>query len=70
VRKLVVAGLALALVGLACQQDSPKDVPGTDVLEEGQRAPNFHLVSSDGEVSLVDYRGEKPVLLYFSMGPG
>ena len=51
-RKLALAGLALALVGLACQQDSPK------------------ATSPKAEVSLADYRGEKPVLLYFSMGPG
>ena len=69
-RKLALAGLALALVGLACQQDSPKDTPGSAALNEGDPAPGFTLTSPKAEVSLADYRGEKPVLLYFSMGPG
>ncbi len=40
-------------------------------LTEGDPAPDFQLPSADdGSVRLSDYRGEKPVLLYFSMGPG
>ena len=40
-------------------------------LTEGDPAPDFQLPSAgDGTIRLSDYRGEKPVLLYFSMGPG
>jgi hypothetical protein len=37
----------------------------------GAAAPRFSLASADGgTISLEDYVGHKPVLLYFSMGPG
>lgn len=40
-------------------------------LDEGDRAPDFSLPSAaGGEVGLSDFSGKKPVLLYFSMGPG
>ncbi len=40
-------------------------------LEAGDRAPNFSLLAADGDtVSLSDYRGERPVLLYFHMALG
>jgi cytochrome oxidase Cu insertion factor (SCO1/SenC/PrrC family) len=40
-------------------------------LREGDLAPGFTLPSARGpEVSLADFRGQKPTLLYFSMGPG
>jgi hypothetical protein len=40
-------------------------------LEEGDRAPDFSLLAADGDtVSLSDYRGEQPVLLYFHMALG
>jgi hypothetical protein len=40
-------------------------------LHEGQVAPGFELPSAaGGGIKLSDYRGSKPVLLYFSMGPG
>ncbi len=40
-------------------------------LEEGDRAPDFSLQAADGDtVSLSDYRGEQPVLLYFHMALG
>lgn len=38
---------------------------------EGDQAPAFSLPSVSGEnVALSDFAGRKPVLLYFSMGPG
>jgi peroxiredoxin len=70
VRKLLVASVVLALFGLACQQETPKPESEATALQEGDRAPAFTLTSPDTEISLSDYRGEKPVLLYFSMGPG
>lgn len=40
-------------------------------LAEGDTAPKFTLPSVAGEeVTLSDFSGESPVLLYFSMGPG
>ena len=40
-------------------------------LNVGDRAPSFDLpAAAGGRASLDDYVGEKPVLLYFSMGPG
>lgn len=69
-RRLLVAVVALALLGAACQQETPTAGADVSALEEGDQAPEFTLESPDGEVSLTDYRGKKPVLLYFSMGPG
>ena len=38
---------------------------------EGDVAPGFTLPSAQGSaISLADFRGQKPALLYFSMGPG
>lgn len=65
----MVAALAL-LLAAAC--DSAAD-PGADgsFLSEGDRAPGFTLPSASGEqVALSDFTSRKPVLLYFSMGPG
>ncbi len=69
-RKLLIVSAALVLVGAACQQAANNDATDAPVLQEGEQAPRFTLKSPDAEVSLNDYRGEKPVLLYFSMGPG
>jgi len=34
-------------------------------------APGFTLPNAQGpSVSLADFRGQRPALLYFSMGPG
>jgi cytochrome oxidase Cu insertion factor (SCO1/SenC/PrrC family) len=44
---------------------------GGSSLAEGDRAPAFTLPSAAGDkVALSDFAGEKPVLMYFSMGPG
>jgi peroxiredoxin len=70
VRRLLAVGFAITLFGLACQQQTPKPTSEGGNLSEGDPAPAFTLTSPDAEISLSDYRGEKPVLLYFSMGPG
>jgi hypothetical protein len=63
-RSLLFLPLML-LVAAACQRQGPPK------LMEGTRAPDFTLPSSQGDrVSLADFRGERSVLLYFSMGPG
>ncbi len=68
-RILLGTAIALAIATTACTRQEP--APRTrGPVEVGQRAPAFSLESSSGgTVSLSDYAG-KPVLLYFSMGPG
>ena len=66
IRTLRVAALmALAtIVGGACNA-------GPEPVSSGTAAPAFTLPSAAGtKVSLADFVGSKPVLLYFSMGPG
>jgi hypothetical protein len=71
VTKLFVAlGVSVSILGLACEQSPNTATPKAESLEEGEPAPAFVLESPTREVSLADYEGEKPVLLYFSMGPG
>lgn len=65
-RLLVLLG-SLVLLAAACAEGSG-DGPS---LAEGDAAPSFTLPSATGgHVTLSDFSGEKPVLLYFSMGPG
>ena len=66
----LLAGLLLVAAG--CSNTSDGSSTGAKAtLEVGDEAPAFALPSTDGEtVDLDDYRGEMPVLMYFSMGPG
>lgn len=64
---------ALALVSVACSRGSITG--GTtntgSTAQVGQVAPGFTLEDSGGDrVSLSTFKGHRPVLLYFSMGPG
>jgi len=60
---------ALAFVGSGCSR-SQSTPPARGPVVVGARAPQFTLPSAaGGEVSLAGFSG-KPVLLYFSMGPG
>lgn len=69
-RILLGTAIALALATPACTRQEPPPRTQRGPVEVGQRAPAFSLESSSGgTVSLSDYAG-KPVLLYFSMGPG
>lgn len=62
--------VALALILAACGPD-PRQQRAPEPVKVGARAPDFTLETPDGEpVSLADYRDRRPVLLYFSMGPG
>jgi peroxiredoxin Q/BCP len=55
--------LAALILG-ACSA-SPKE------LKVGDRAPDFRLPTADGaQVSLADYKGRQPVLLFFHMAVG
>jgi hypothetical protein len=70
---LLVFLAVLAVAGVACgASDTPGVKPsGNPSLRVGDPAPGFKLPSAQGgTVSLDEFRGYKPVLLYFSMGPG
>lgn len=82
-RPAVFLALLLALVLAACGDDEPEAaVPSSpagstseqtanDMLAVGAPAPDFTLPSATGDdVSLADYRGEQPVLLFFHMAAG
>ena len=71
-RSLTSAALALlAVVGVACGGGGTAAPSGGPDLRPGDPAPAFSLPSAQGgTVSLAQFRGLKPVLLYFSMGPG
>jgi len=67
---LVAAAIAFAIIGAACTQHEMPSSSQQNPIAVGDTAPAFSLKSaSGGTVSLADYVG-KPVLLYFSMGPG
>lgn len=70
---LVIASLALTLAfvaGACASGRAPIEQPG-GAPDVGDEAPRFSLTSAAGTpVSLADYMGQRPVLLYFSMGPG
>ncbi len=69
-RMPVSAAIALAIVGAACTRQEPSPISRQSPIAVGLSAPAFSLKSaSGGTVSLSDYAG-RPVLLYFSMGPG
>lgn len=70
-RGWIATTIGVAILAAACTRDTA--TPSRQQEESiavGETAPAFTLESaSDGPVSLSDYAG-KPVLLYFSMGPG
>jgi cytochrome oxidase Cu insertion factor (SCO1/SenC/PrrC family) len=69
-RMLVAAVIAFSFVGAACTRQAASSSSEQTPIAVGDTAPAFSLKSaSGGTVSLSDYVG-KPVLLYFSMGPG
>jgi hypothetical protein len=60
----------MTLLAAACNSAADPGAVGS-FLSEGDRAPDFTLPSAEGEqVELADLTTHKPVLLYFSMGPG
>ncbi len=64
----VVVGFAL--LAIACTHQRVPSGQTQAPIKVGAQAPLFTLSSAGGgTVSLSDYAG-KPVLLYFSMGPG
>jgi cytochrome oxidase Cu insertion factor (SCO1/SenC/PrrC family) len=70
-RGWIVATIGFAILAAACTRDAATPSRQQEgPITVGDTAPAFTLKSaSGGPVSLSDYAG-KPVLLYFSMGPG
>jgi cytochrome oxidase Cu insertion factor (SCO1/SenC/PrrC family) len=69
-RWLFAGAITLALIAAACGPDPTKQRAPQPV-KVGGAAPAFTLKTPEGKpISLADYRDRRPVLLYFSMGPG
>ena len=70
--RLAFALAGLILLAASCdERGSGAGIEDDASLFEGDAAPAFSLPSvSGGNVELSDFAGKKPVLLYFSMGPG
>jgi hypothetical protein len=70
----MIGFLAVALasiVAASCGSSGEGERTRERSVREGDVAPGFTLPSAQGpEVSLAGFRGQKPALLYFSMGPG
>ena len=61
----------LVVLAVACSDRTGSQTPVEGDVRVGEAAPGFTLPrAGGGSVSLSDYRGERAVLLYFSMGPG
>jgi cytochrome oxidase Cu insertion factor (SCO1/SenC/PrrC family) len=70
VRSLVAVALGTAVFLSGCGPD-PRAQRAPQPLKVGDTAPEFTLETPDGRsISLDDFRDRRPVLLYFSMGPG
>jgi len=71
-RRTAVLTMSFALFGLTAPACSRSPAPtASSGLQVGSAAPGFSLPSAQGGmVSLAEFLGHKPVLLYFSMGPG
>ena len=69
-RRVWLGGIAVVMVVAVFAIWMFSDPAGGN-LRLGQAAPDFTLSNAlGGEVSLADYYGQQPVLIYFSMGPG
>lgn len=75
----VIWGALLSVLLMACGQDkkdetAQRSTPTSTTqagLQVGDPAPSFSLSASDGStVTLDDYKGKQPVLLFFHMADG
>lgn len=64
-----IIGLILVLVVLGFLQDKQTSNINTSGVSMGTKAPEFTLQSTQGNISLTDYKG-KNVVLYFYEGNG
>ena len=70
-RFVTLAVMGLVVVGCAAQRSSGWLPREAEPPQPGGVAPSFALASDAGDtISLTDFKGRSPVLLYFSMGPG
>lgn len=69
-RGWIATTIGVAILASACTRGAAPSGQQEGPVAVGDTAPAFTLESSTGgPVALTDYAG-KPVLLYFSMGPG
>ena len=75
--RIFAATVVCSLFASACTRSADHATTGTGatngqpVVQVGTEAPNFTLPSAQGPpVTLSSFAGHKPVLVYFSMGPG
>lgn len=69
VRVAVALALPLLALAVACRSGTEPDPSGP--IAKGRTAPSFDLPSATGQrVAFSDFVGHRPILLYFSMGPG
>lgn len=71
-RLVVVAAVVMSGMLSACSAAAPPQDPSTSaVIRVGMPAPPFELSSSEGRpISSDELLARRPLLLYFSMGPG
>jgi hypothetical protein len=70
-KRRLFPAIVVAVVALLVACERAGEVGDTLTLNHGDPAPEFTLPSADRDrVALADFIGSKPVLLYFSMGPG
>jgi hypothetical protein len=63
--------LTTLVLGSCSRSESDQTSGGGGPVRVGQQAPMFTLPSAaGGQVSLSEFTGKKPALLFFSMGPG
>ena len=70
---LLVTLVAASVLFSACSSPGRPNTSGAarQAPKVGQPAPDFTLPTASGPpISLAQFRDHKPVLLYFSMGPG
>lgn len=66
-----IVGLVVAGCSTAPQLDEPSSsASSVPVVQRGQMAPDFTLPQASGKPITLSGLHGKPVLLYFSMGPG